>query len=260
VTRHGVAILAGVNDPTLERTIPPLDAWAAKSRMPEVFPVWVGYRNNEWPLDTRLLAALRQRGVEPVIFLESTGVRYDAILAGTYDQSLTALAHKADGLVVRWDQEPNGTGAGFEWQREPKRSLYVKTFQYVSALLRGVANIRMFYCPVGRGARDNDMPDYYPGGQATQVVGFDRYSSAAYGKFPFQQWDYALDYWQTRTPKKPIWVGECGRTYGLPRSARWLKETEQRRVDTCIVFDMLLPQFDDDWRWTPTMYRAFKDM
>lgn len=253
MSRVGVAFIEAVR-PERETLLRALDAWAAKAgRMPDLLPVWSRRSGSpdgqRWHLDPTLLAAISERGVEPVIYLESTGARYEDILRGLHDDELRLLACKADGHVVRWDQEPDGD-FGQDWSRH---ELYADVFRHVSHVLRSEADIRMWWCPV--------VPKraiaYYPGSEAVDIVGFDRYSWTEGSSFPLVQWATPVKQLDLIAPGKIRWVGECGRKAGLTRRAAWLREAASGLVEAAVVMDMLVPGHDHDWRWVPSMYAAF---
>jgi hypothetical protein len=247
--RYGVA-LAECVQPDHDTLMAALDAFASRSRMPDLVPVWV----RRWQLDRRILRGIRERGAEPTLYVESTGFLYHEILAGKHDAALRLLACKADGLVVRWDQEPMSEGLKPPWFRHP---LYLPTFGYVSELMRGEADVRLAYCATN----DVDaMAEFYPG-DACQIVGFDAFSRAEFGRFPPEQWRLPTDVLSRLAPGKPVWVFEAGRLVGLPRRAAWLKSIAQvEGIEVAVPWDMDVPDHEDDFTWTPAMDRVFAGM
>ncbi len=213
-------------------------------------PLW----SRDWKLDRRLVKAIRERGGEVVVYLESTGYSYAHILAGEYDCDIRLLASRADGCVVRWDQEANGEGLGADWQ-DIDSEMYVETFHYVHDLMRSEADVRLFWCAAGG---DPNAMQWYPGDAHCEIVGFDRYSWKEDSKFPPDQWRKDIE--MLRTTRKPIWVGECGRKAGLTRRAEWLRSILETGVDAAVVFDMEVPEFEHSWTWNRAMRNAWREM
>jgi hypothetical protein len=247
--RYGVALREFV-DGTTDDALRALDAFATRARLPDLVPICV----RRWQLDRRLLQGIRERGAEPVLYVESTGFLYHEILAGKHDTALRLLACKADGLVIRWDQEPMSKGLSAPWFRHP---LYLPTFGYVSALMRSEADVRLAYCTTN----DVDaMAEFYPG-DACQIVGFDAFSRAEHGRFPPEQWRLPTDVLARLAPGKPVWVFEAGRLVGLSRRAPWLRSiAEVDGIEAAIPWDMDVPDHEDDFTWTPAMDRTFAGM
>jgi len=248
--RYGFAILESVH-PVTDVVLRALDA---RPTVPHVFPLWSNWDAGEWPLDRKLLSGIRERGVEPVVLAESTGVPYEDILAGRADTALKLLALRAEGLVVRWDQEPNSKGLGADWYDHP---LYVPVFQHVSHVMRKEADVRLAYCP----SVNDRMAESYPGHEACQVVATDIFSRQEAGRFPPEQWKRPLAELARMAPGKPRWVMESGRLVGLTRRAEWLRSFELvEDVEVAIAWDMSVPNSADDFTWTKAMGRAFAAM
>lgn len=247
----GVAIEAAVR-PEYERTLRAFDGWVERAGgVPDVFPLWsvrsMSPDGEHWGLDTKLVAALRERGTEPMVYVESTDAAYPSILAKRHDDQLRILACKAAGLVVRWDQEPDN-GFGQDWYGDP---LYRDVFQHVAGLLHE-DGIRMFWCP----SNPQSALSTYPG-DAADIVGFDRYRWTAASNHPTVQWASPIKRLGQIAPGKPIRVGECGNAAGIGGGVRYLREAAAAPVEAVVLMDMEVPSHDHDWSWTPHMYRAF---
>ena len=263
--RHGVALREAVDKPSATLTLPALDAWTAKAAKPDLFPIWSRWDKaaKAWTLDRALLAGLRSRGVEPIIYVESTGVPYDVILTGAMDTALRLLACAAgNGTMVRFDQEPNGSGLRADWQKpNAANARWVDVFRHVSHAMRIQADVRMVYCPVGRNrARIGELAAYWPGDDAVQVMAFDMYSNDEHGRFPPEQWAVSIEWQKATAPEKPRITCETGRDARLTQRAEWLASIDDvADLDAAIVFDMGVPEFGDDWRFSRAMYRTAKE-
>lgn len=254
MTRFGVVLQENT---TGVGVIPALDAFAARSRMPEVAPIWSRLRDGEWVLDVSILADLRSRGVAPVIYVESGDAAYSDIRAGRYDGPLKRLARRADGCVVRWDQEPDGHGLA-RWQEVPALE-WATTFSHVGATMRGVADIRMFWCVIRPAAAVRE--GYWPGDDAVQIIGFDRYRWDDDDALPGEQWAGPIMQCHTIAPGKKVWVGETGSRTGTVGRTAHLRESADAGADVVIHMNLTvgLP-WDDHWEWTDRMDRVFAKM
>ena len=247
----GVAIAEAIR-PVREPFLRALDA---RETQPEIVPLWSRRSQSpdgqHWHVDPTLLDALHERGTEPVIYMESTGASYPDILTGAHDDELRLLACKADGHVIRWDQEPDGD-FGQDWAGH---ELYADVFQHVSEVMRSEADIRLMWCVIK--PLEAISEGYWPGDEAVQVVGFDRYSWTEGSNFPDVQWRAPVKQLQKLVPGLPIRVGECGRLAGLTRRGEWLRSARSvAGIEAVTVMDMLEPSLGHDWRFDAAMHRA----
>lgn len=234
-------------DPDTDLLLRTLDE---RKTLPDILPVWC--RKPGWPLDAELLRGIRERGVEPVIYATSASTTYDRIRSGEHDAALRELARKAEGCTLRWDHEPNSEGLGAPWHDEGPLG-YVDGFRYVSTVMRSVSDVRLWWVVSGA---DPDAMLWYPG-DACQVVGFDRYSRRPDTPLPPDQWRKDVE--RLAVVGKPVWVSECGRLARLTRRAKWLRSiADVEGVDAVVVMDMLVGR--DDWRWSPSMDKVFREM
>jgi hypothetical protein len=253
VTRLGVA-LAEFVQPDTPTALRALDEWIAKAGRPDLVPIWV----RGFQLDRALVRRIRERGIEPVLFVEYGHL--SNILDGLLDDELRLLACRAgDGTAVRFNQEGNADW-GARWQ-DYDAATQIEAFVHVSAVMRSEADVRMWYCPQGRQRnRIDELQEYYPG-DAAQIVGFDLYSDDEDARFPPDQWMRSIEW--CRATGKPVWVGETGRRNGLTRRAEWLRSIPDAGVDAAIVMDMLALRPDgghDDWTWSSAMRRSFREL
>jgi hypothetical protein len=241
-----------------------LDLWTARSTAPELFPIWVIRRDGNWHLDPELVKAVQDRGIQPVLFVESTGASYVDILRGEHDTELHYLGcriGKIGGLITRWDQEPNGTGLGAAWQTPESKALYVQVFRHVSQILRADSDARLFYCPVGRQKNGVDeYRTYYPG-DGCQIVGFTMFSRTNEARRPQDQVRASVEEFQRLAPGKPIIWGEAGRAADTDNRSRWLRDMNNvTGLYASLIFDLLVQDNQDDWRWNLAMYRTFASL
>jgi hypothetical protein len=249
VTRLGVALEAFVQ-PDTPTALRALDEWIAKAGRPDLVPIWV----RGFQLDRALVRGIRERGIEPVLFVEVGG------LSVVDDDLIKLVACRAgEGTVVRVNQEGNADW-GAPWQRWDAET-QIDVFEHISHVMRLEAGARMWYCPQGRQRnRIDELQEYYPG-DAAQIVGFDMYSDDEAARFPPDQWMRSVEW--CRATGKPVWVGETGRRNGLTRRAEWLRSIPAAGVDAAIVMDMLALRPDgafDDWRFNQPMRRAFREL
>jgi hypothetical protein len=253
MTRLGVALEAFVQ-PDTPTALRALDEWMQKGGKPDLVPIWV----RGFQLDRALVRGIRERGIEPVLFVEYGHL--SNILDGVLDDELRLLACRAgDGTAVRFNQEGNADW-GARWQDYPAATQSA-AFAQVSRIMRSEADVRMWYCPQGRQrARIDELQAYYPG-DAAQIVGFDMYSDDEDARFPPDQWQRSIEW--CRATGKPTWVGETARRFGLTRRVEHLRSIPQAGVDAAIVMDMLAPRPDggvDNWTFTRPMYTAFRGL
>jgi hypothetical protein len=196
-----------------------------------------------------LLAAVRDMGIEPVLYVET---RQPVI---NVDLLMGFAADIGDGTVVRLNQEPDGSW-GAPWQSWMP-STYTAHWNACRGILRSEAGIRVFWCPTmpNRAVRGG----WWPG--EADIVGFDRYAWDAEDEYPAQQWDNSVRVLQRLSPGTPIWVGEHGTKAGIPRRAERLREVPRvDGVEAVILMDTLAPRPDgkvDDWTWVGPMYRSW---
>lgn len=263
MTRFGVALPESTkpNEPGL---LIALDAFGARSRLPELMPIWTRLRGwtegptkAYWDLNPGILTEVRARGVAPAVWAESTPAQYGDLLDGDYDDALRRLAEAADGCVVRWDQEMDGN-AGFAWQGVTP-ALYSQVFSHVAMTMRAVADIRMFWCCIRPASAVK--AGYWPGADAVQIIGFDRYRWDDDGELPIEQWANPVSQCRALFPGGKVWVGETGSLVGTTSRVAHLRQTADAGAD--VVHHMNLkvgPPWNDDWRWTDRMDRAFAGM
>jgi hypothetical protein len=258
VTRLGVALAEFVR-PDTPTALRALDEWIAKAGRPDLVPIWV----RGFQLDRALVRGIRERGIEPVLFVETPSQPNMAwtIVNRFLDDTLRLLACQVgDGTVVRVNQEGNADW-GAPWQQWDAET-QIAVFRHISEVMRSEADVRMWYCPQGRQrARIDELQEYYPGNEACQLVGFDMYSDDEAARFPPDQWMRSVEW--CRATGKPVWVGETGRRNGLTRRAEWLRSIPEAGVDAAIVMDMLALRPDgghDDWTWSAAMRRSFREL
>jgi hypothetical protein len=242
--RYGVALEECVR-PEHDRLLRALDAFAERAAMPHLLPIWV----RGWDLDRRILRSVRERGVEPVLYIEP-----GAILPPACD--IREVAYKAgDGTVVRFAQEPDGAlrSPWREWGAEEYRD----NFDFVRETMQEAADVLLFWCPT-----INVTADYWPG--VADVLGFDGYFKKDDARLPSERWQVPVERCRTLSPETPIWIGECGWKAGIEGRAAGLRDLPQvEGVDAVIVMDMLALRPDggfDDWRFNGPMDRAFKGL
>ena len=254
--RFGLAIAECV-EPDTDILLRALDA---RPTMPHLLLIWVRWDREQerFRLDPRLLRELQARDVEPVLSIETTGLRYEDILAGRYDCQLRVLGAKADGCVARVDQEPMSKGLAPDWYRHPR---YVPTFGRVSGLLRDEGDVRVAYCTT---AVVEAMAEFYPGDDACQVVGFDLFSRKEDDPLPPVACRPRVRELDRIAPGKPRWVFETGRLIGRRGRAPWLGSWQEvEGIEAVMFFDMKVPQgrtSPDDFTWTPAVHARFGRM
>lgn len=216
-------------------------------------PLW----SRDWKLDRRLVKAIRARGAEPIVYLETTGYPLDRIIDGVYDCELRRLALAADESIVRPNQEPNGNPDIIPWALDP---LWKPAQQRMATVMRAEADVRIAYSPVGRNRkRIAELEDWYPGDEFVDVLGFDYFSTDEDDRFPPDQWAVSVEW--ARSKGKSVYVFETGRKVGLSRRAEWLRSILDAGVDAAIVFDMTTPdQHAHQWGWSPKMRAAWREM
>lgn len=245
--RYGVALQECVI-PDHDRTLRALDEFAGRSRMPDILPLW----SREWKVDKALVRDVRARGVEPVIYVE---------VADPFTASFDAVALFAcrigEGTVVRLNQEMDGNW-GAPWQAWTSDQ-YVMWWDRVSTILHGEGALT-YWCP-SRPRRAADE-GYWPG--KADVVGFDRYAWDADSQYPPDSFEGPVSQCQRLAPGTPIWVGEHGSHAGVPKRAERLRALEDvPGLDVVVVMNLIAQQptgGSDDWRWTASMERAFREM
>jgi hypothetical protein len=239
--RYGVALREFVDGST-DDALRALDAFGERSRIPELVPVW----SRRYILDSALLRGVRERGAEPVVYLE------DRDRLPVHEDVLRLFACRADDCIVRYNQEPNGDW-GAPWQ-DWSPEVYIEECARVSAVMRSEADVRLFYCPQYRQRkRIDELGRWYPA-NAAQVVGFDAYSTP-------DKWRLSIEW--CRATGLPVMVGETGWPAGEGGGAAWLRSLASVDVDAIVVMNTDAPRPDgglDDWRWTPAMDRTFAGM
>ncbi len=259
-----IGLGASIHEATLHGheslVLPGVDSWRDLTGFfPAILPLWSPFdidlpapRGGQFPA-TWLLDGLWARGIQPAVYARSAGEGrwathgYEAILRGERDEAIErwGLAAAADGrrLILRWDQEMNGT---FPWSlREPAE--YVRVFRRVSDRIRRVAgatNVELHFCPALRrraGGLD-EVQSYFPGDDWCQLVGFDAYSRTAEWEPIAEQWGPMLQRLR-RMSDRPVLVGEFGRRVDLPARPAWLATlADVRGVGGAVYFDMDLTQ------------------
>jgi len=118
--------------------------------------------------------------------------------------------------------------------------------------------VRMWYCPIRRGRqRQDEIEAYYPGDEATQIVGFDVYDSRRPPKPMRKKWRGTIETLQRIAPDKPIWVGEFGKARRTGSRIKWLKGLDDvKGVAVVIYFDMDLGP-GHRWLLSPKQRRAY---
>lgn len=232
-------------------------------------PVWSRLPNpgaapdGQDPIDAYLHAGLADRGVEPMVYMTTSGVAYEDIIAGLWDDHLESwgrqVAAIGQPLVLRLDQEPNGAWAAPWSLADP--TLYRRMFGHVERAIRsygGARNVRMLYCPVWRGRdRADDFERYYPG-DACQLVGFDSYAREDEPIPLARRWRAPLETLRRLTPDKGVVVGEYGILRGIAGRRRWLRGLrEVDGIETAVYMDMDLDHLGRRhlWALSPGMRR-----
>lgn len=244
--RYGVA-LAPFVDGSTDDALRALDAFAARSRMPDLVPVWT----REWRADARLFRGIRERGAEPVAYVET---QTPTIPVDTVLRFADEVGH--NGTVVRLNQEMDGDW-GAPWQSwEP--SVYALHWATCRFLLG--PNFRLWWCPsIPRRAFDGG---WWPG--QADIVGCDRYAWEADDAFPPEQFAGPIRQLDRIAPGVVKWVGEHGSKAGIPRRAERLRSLEDvDGAEVVVVMNLAAERPDggvDHWEWTPSQDRAFKGM
>jgi len=240
-----------------------LDRWRDRAGgYPDLLPLWHRVGRDLPTLD--LLTSLRVRGIEPMLYVTSTGWAsgarerplrtYSEYLRGEYDADLAAIAALAQEyggrLIMRWDHEMEMGWCPWG-QRRPAR--YRRVFRYVAE--RMPDNVKPYWCP-GDPVRARR---YYPG-RAADFVGFDKYSrSPRWAPLP-RAWSRSIDELRRRSDQ-PIIVGEFGRARGTGGRRRWLRTLHRvEGVWAAIYFDIDMRSTEGaltDWRMTDRMRHIY---
>lgn len=253
--KKGVALIEGYNGKGL---IEAVDAWTKDAgQTPDIVPIWARMEI-ERPFPSGELLALRARGIEGCVYMESHGTTYTDILLGAWDDRFKRWAGAAalygHPIVVRWDHEMNGT---FMPWGGTSPELYKEVFRYVSELLKSIApNIRMWYCPIRRGkSRQEEIEAYYPG-SACAVVGFDIYDSKRYSRPIHKKARGTVETLRRIAPGKPLWIGEFGKAPKTGSRRRWLRGLDKLDANAVLYFDMNLGP-GHIWALTPRLRRFY---
>lgn len=215
--------------------------------MPDIVPIWC----REWDVDRTLLAGIRERGAEPVLYVEAHQLP-------AYDLRLFAC-RIGDGTVVRVNQEMDGDWGAF-WQDWLPQA-YASWFAATRAMLREENDVRLFWCPsIPRRAHEQR---YWPG--EADIVGFDRYVWKGAQAQPAGMAAGPVDQCNVIAPGVPVWWGEHGTLAGVvPKRAERLRNLELvEGVEAVVIMNMRALRPDgkfDDWTWTPSMERTFRTM
>lgn len=240
--RFGVALQECVTAATEpERVVPALEAFARRSRMPDLVPLWA----REWQVDAALVRSVRALGPEVVMYVETLTpiIPVDTVL-----RFADAIGPET---VVRINQEADGHwGAGWQdW--EPH--VWATFFDACGVVL----GTRTFWC-MSQPGRANQA-GYWPG--EASVVGFDRYRWTTGDTI--DGWDAPIRACRRLSPDSEVWIGETGALVGTPGRAKFLRSLATLDVDVVVVMNLVAEQprgGTDDWRWDDRMLDVFKGM
>jgi len=264
--RRGASLYEGTFHTDGSGLLAAVDAWAAEAGgYPKFVPLWCQLTNTG-PMpagsdfDATLMNGLLTRGVEPMVFMTSSGWvdaqhsapqrTYQSYLAGDYDSQLdawsSAAADYGHRLIVRWDHEMGMAWAPWSVNSAPT---YKSVFSHVADRLRAAGNVKLWFCGGGR----QKLLTYFPGGTTCDYIGFDKYSrDEAWDPLP-TAWKKSIDTCKSLSGH-PIIVGEFGREASLSQRWQWLKTIRDvQDVWLALYFDMDLTA-EEDVDWTMTKY------
>ncbi len=254
MNRFAVALGPATERHSSEFILGNLAFWAEEAgRYPDGFPIWCRLEDPPRSIEDqqRLIEGLWKVGVEPMLYL--TSAKPDMVVLWAWAREL------AGGLVIRYDQEPNGVWKA-PWANVTPAE-YIDDFRRVSDTIRGEApEARMFFCPLLK--RKADLPEfelYYPGDDWVDVTGFDSYSQTS--RLVGPRWARAVAELERIAPGKPIIVGETGIYRGTRRKWRWIRDlADVKGIDTICYMDV---DIDPEkwrghlWRMTPGMRQEY---
>lgn len=264
-----------------------LDTWAERigdsigfsgPLYPAIFPIWcdLGRMVDEpapvgsLPPSAWLLDALRQRGVRPAVYLQTSGWLREGVpnrpnsqyVAGLHDAELAQWARMAarrlervgatEPLLVRPDWEMNGHWAPWSVPHTTPAE-YVAMWRRIHAVMRAETDrLAFWWCPTARGWDRVELDAWWPGGLWVDVVGFDSYDSGD-GK-PSLAARWAPTYSRMASRGLPIIVGETGiarRPGNAKVRADWWRGLADIALDGVVAMDMDLTPWEGegrDWR------------
>lgn len=181
-------------------------------------------------------------GCVPVITLEpwyansETGIKYDSLLKGGYDEYLDEFAKKISGfnkpVYLRFAHEMNGDWYPWSGSKIGPRK-YIDIYRYVKDFFdkKGLNNVKWIFSINWESvpsARSNYFMNYYPGDDYVDYIGLDGYNWG--NTKPWSRWMSFKEIFEksyneiTRSLDKPVIITEFGCADKGGDKSGWIRE------------------------------------